>query len=120
MARLLFQITTGPEHPTRVTLAFLVARAAVDKGHEVDVFLGGDAVSLLRDETMDAVQGVGTGSLREHYTALASGGARFHASAMSSRARALGEEQLGGKPVAFVKPDNVVELAVAADKVLSY
>lgn len=120
MARLLFQIATGTENPTRVTLAFLIARAAADQGHQVDVFLAGDGVALLRDETMDAVQGVGTGSLREHYTALAAGGARFYASAMSSRARGLGEEQLGGKAVTFVKPDNVVELVVAADRVLSY
>ena len=120
MARLLFLVTTGPENPTRVALALLIARSAVGKGHEVDVFFGGDAVGLLRDETMDATQGVGTGSLREHYSALADGGARFHASAMSSKARGLGEEQLGGKQVAFVKPDDVVDLTVAADRVLSF
>ena len=120
MARLLFQVTTGPENTTRVTLAFLVARAAVQKGHEVDVFLGGDAVTLLRDETMDLVHGVGTGSLREHYTALRDGGARFYASRMSSRARGLDADELGGKDVTFVAPDDVVELALAADRVLSY
>ena len=120
MARLLFQITTGPENPTRVALAFLVARAAASKGHDVHVFLGGDAVALLRDETMDALHGVGTGSRREHYTALADAGAGFYASRMSSRARGLGENQLGGKAVTFVRPDDVVEQIVAADRVVSY
>ena len=120
MARLLFHVATGPENTTRVALAFLVARAAVRQGHEVDVFLAGDAVGLLRDETMDVVHGVGTGSLREHYQALSEGGARFHASGMSSRARGLGQEQLGGKSVTFVTPDQVVELALGADRVLSY
>ena len=120
MARFLFHVTTGPENPTRVALAFLVAKSAAAQGHEVDVFLGGDAVHALRDETMDAIQGVGTGSLREHYQTLAEGGARFHASKMSSRARGLTEDQLGGKSVAFVTPDDVVELTLNADRVLSY
>ena len=120
MARLLFQIATGPENPTRVALAFLIARSAAEQGHEVEVFLGGDAVGLLRDETMDALQGVGTGSLREHYTGLAERGARFYASAMSSKARGVSEDQLGGKQVTFVKPDRVVELIVAADRVVTY
>ena len=66
MARLLFHVATGPENPTRVALAFLVAKAAAAQGHEVDVFLAGDCVNVLRDETMDALHGVGTGSLREH------------------------------------------------------
>lgn len=120
MARLLFQVTTGSENPTRVTLAFLIARSAMQQGHEVDVFLGGDAVSVLRDETLDAMHGVGTGSLRESYQALANGGARFHASRMSSRARGLSEEQLAGKPVALITPDDVVALTLAADRVLSF
>ena len=120
MARLLFQVTTGPENTTRVTLAFLVARAAAQKGHQVEVFLGGDAVTLLRDETMDVVHGVGTGSLREHYAALREAGARFYASRMSSRARGLDTEQFGGKEVTLVAPEDVVELSLAADRVLSY
>ena len=120
MARLLFHVATGPENPTRVALAFLVAKAAVGQGHQVDVFLAGDAVHVLRDETMNAVHGVGTGSVREHFDALVAGGARFHASAMSSRARAVSAEALGGKEVAFVTPDALVQLVMEADRVLSY
>ena len=120
MARFLFQVTTGPENTTRVALALLVAKSAVAQGHDVDVFLGGDAVQALRDETLEAMHGVGTGSVREHFQALAQGGARFHASRMSSRARGLGEDQLGGKDVRFVTPDDVVQLVLNADRVLSY
>ncbi len=120
MARLLFQIATGTENPTRVTLAFLIAKSAAAQGHDVDVFLAGDAVQVLRDETMDATHGVGTGSLREHYQSLVESGARFHASRMSSRARGLGEDQLAGKEVRLVTPDDVVQLALEADRVLSF
>lgn len=120
MPRLLVHIATGSENPTRVTLGFLIARTAVAQGHDVDVFLAGDAVNLLRDETLDALHGVGTGSLREHYQALSDGGARFYASAMSSRARGLAADHLGGREVTFARPDQLVELIFEADRVISY
>jgi predicted peroxiredoxin len=120
MARLLIHLSTGPEHPTKAALAFLVARSAQQKGHEVDVFLAGDAVGLLRDETMDLVHGIGTGRLREHFDALAADGARFFASGMSSKARALDAAALNGKPVEFAPPDRLVDLAFEADRVISY
>jgi predicted peroxiredoxin len=120
MTRLLVHITSGPEHPTRAALGLLVARTALSSGHDVDVFFAGDAVALLRDATMDLVQGVGTGSLREHYQALAAGGATFYASGMSSRARDVTVEALGEKSVEFAQPERLVELVFAADRVLSY
>lgn len=45
--RFLIQVTTGQADPTKSALAFLVAKTALEEGHPVDVFLGGDAVTLL-------------------------------------------------------------------------
>ena len=75
MGRLLVHIATGPENPTRAALGLLVARTARAAGHDVDVFIAGDGVSLLRPETLDAGQGIGTGGFREHIDALVAGGA---------------------------------------------
>ena len=55
MPSLLVHITCGPENPTKTTLAFLVAAAAVEAGHEVHVFLTGDAVQLLREPVRSAL-----------------------------------------------------------------
>ncbi len=120
MTRLLIHLATGPENPTRAALAFLVARSALAKGHQVDLFLAGDAVALLRDATLDALHGIGTGSLREHYEALVGGGARFYASGMSSKARELTPDAIAGRPIEFAPPDRLVELAFEADRVISY
>jgi len=120
MSRILIQLATGPENSTRAALAFLVARTAAADGHDVTLFLAGDAVSLLRDATMDATVGVGTGSVREHYTALAESGVRVYASGLSSRARALDAEAMGGKPVELVPPNRLVELIAEADRVVTY
>jgi predicted peroxiredoxin len=120
MSRLLIHLASGPEHPTRATLALLVGKTALDAGHDVDVVLVGDAVVLYRDATMDAVQGVGTGNLREHFDGLAAGGARFFASRMSSAARDVTDETVGGKVIEFIWPSRLVDLVFEADRVLSY
>ena len=60
MAKILVHVTCGPNDPTRAALAFLVARAAVDEGHNVNLFLAGDAVQLLREAVLDSLVGLGT------------------------------------------------------------
>lgn len=120
MSSILVHLTTGPENPTRAALAFLIARTAAAEGHKVTLFLAGDAVGLLRDATMDAAVGIGTGSVREHYTALAEAGVRVFASGMSSKARAVDADAVGGKAVEFVPPDRLVQLIVEADRVVTY
>ena len=120
MAKILFQLTRGPEDPTRAALVFLLGKAAVEAGHDVSVFLAGDAVQLLREPTLDALTGLGTGSLRESYDAIAAGGGRFYVSRMSSSARGVDDGTLDGKPAEFVTPDRVVELVLEYDRVLTY
>lgn len=120
MPRLLVQIATGSENPTRAALGFLVARTAREAGHDVDVFVAGDAVALLRPETLDVAQGIGTGSLREHVDALVSSGATIHASGLSSKARGLTPDALGGLPVTMAPPSRLVELIFGADRVVVY
>lgn len=120
MSKLLVHLVTGPHDPTRAALAFLVARTAAANGHEVSLFLAGDAVAFLRDPIMDAAHGIGTGSIREHYTALAAGGGRIYASAMSSKARGLDADATGSKAVEFAPPDKLVELILGSDRVVTY
>jgi uncharacterized protein len=120
MSTILVHLVSGPEHPTRAALAFLVARTAAEAGHDVSMFLAGDAVGFLRDATMDATQGIGTGSLREHHTALVAAGGRLYASGMSSKARGLDAAAAGDTAVEFAPPDRLVELIVGADRVVTY
>ena len=65
MARLLVNVATGPENPTRAALGLLVARTAAAEGHDVRVFLAGDGVHLARPETAAATHGIGTGASKK-------------------------------------------------------
>ena len=120
MGKLLVHITSGPEAPTRAALGLLVARAGIDEGHDVTIFLAGDAVQLIRDAVLDSLSGLGTGSLRESFDAIAGGGGRFYVSGMSSKARGVTEDELIGKPAEFAMPNRLVQLAFEADRNFTY
>ena len=119
MAKLLIHLATGPENPTRGALALLVARTALDEGHEVQLFIAGDGVQYARPATASTVQGVGTGSFGEHWEALASAGVPIFLSGMSSNARGL-EPEMAAEGVEMAPPAKLVELATWADSTLTY
>jgi uncharacterized protein len=120
MAKLLVHITHGPEAPTRAALGFLVARTALEEGHDVALFLAGDAVQLLREDVLNNLAGLGTGGLRESYDAIVTRGGHFYLSGMSSKARGLGEAELQGKPAELAPPARLVQLAVESDRTITY
>ncbi|HYY33992.1 MAG TPA: DsrE family protein [Gaiellaceae bacterium] len=116
MAKILVHIATGPENPTRGALGLLIARTAVEEGHEVQVFLAGDGVQLMRQETAAAATGIGTGSVAEHFEALRAAGVPLFLSGMSSKARGVE----AGEGYELAPPQKLVELATWSDTTLVY
>ena len=49
MAKLLYVGTSGADDPTRATFQFLMAKGAIDTGHETGIILMGEAASLIKD-----------------------------------------------------------------------
>jgi predicted peroxiredoxin len=78
MAKVLIDASHGPEDPTKAVLPFFVARNALELGHEVTLFLLGDATGLLRDSVIETVVGVGPGALKDHFPAVRDGGATIY------------------------------------------
>jgi predicted peroxiredoxin len=116
----LIHIHSGPDDPTKAALGFLVALTAMNEGHDVNLFLAGDAASLITDDALSSVEGVGTGKLQDHFTALTGGSARIYVSGKSAEARNITEQDLEGKPAEFAMPARLVQLAADADVVLVY
>jgi predicted peroxiredoxin len=88
----------------------------VDEGHEVQVFIAGDGVQLVREETAAAANGIGTGSVAEHLEALRGAGVPVFLSGMSSKARGIE----GGEGYELAPPQKLVELALWSDTALTY
>ncbi len=63
--KVLIKSAWGSDDSTKAAFAFLHANAFADAGHEVRIFLLGEAVSLMKDELMNAVTPVGWPPLSE-------------------------------------------------------
>lgn len=118
--KILVHVTHGPEHPTRAALGFAVARAALEQGHQVSLFLAGDAVQLIREGVLDHLEGLGTGNLRELYDGIVADGGRFYLSGGSSGARGVKEEDLADRPAEFAGPPVLVRLSLEHDRMFTY
>ncbi|HEX2173084.1 MAG TPA: DsrE family protein [Dehalococcoidia bacterium] len=65
MAKLLYVGTHGTDDPTRATFPFLMAKGAIEAGHEAGIILMGDAALLIKDSIGVQVQGYGVPPLKE-------------------------------------------------------
>ena len=63
--KVLIKSAWGSDDPTKAAFAFLHANAFAEAGHEVQIFLLGEAVCLMKDELMNAVTPVGWPPLSE-------------------------------------------------------
>ena len=84
------------------------------------LFLAGDAVQLLRNDVLDNLRGLGTGSLKDHYNAIVTGGGKFYLSGMSGKSRGVLEEDIKDKPAEFAMPKVLLQLAVDSDRMFVY
>jgi predicted peroxiredoxin len=57
--KMLIKSAWGSDESTKAAFAFLHANAFAEAGHEVHIFLLGEAVNLMRNETMNSVTPVG-------------------------------------------------------------
>ena len=67
--KILVKSAWGSDDPTKAAFAFLHANAFAEAGHEVQIFLLGEAVNLLKDELIGAVTPVGWPPLSKILTA---------------------------------------------------
>ena len=65
MAKLLYIGTHGTNDPTNATFPFLMAKGAIDAGHETGIILQGEAATLIKDSIAAQVHGVGIPPLKE-------------------------------------------------------
>ena len=120
MAKLLFNITNGTNNPTKASLGFMLARTAVEEGHEVQVFLNADAVSLIRKPVLDSLVGLGTGKLSEHFDILVDANVPIYVSAISCEIRGVTEKDLEETNSIKVFPKTLLNLSLQSDRTFVY
>jgi predicted peroxiredoxin len=65
MSKVLVKSAWGSDDPTKAAFPFLHANTLAESGHEVQIFLLGEAVSLLRSPVANAIVPVGWPPLSE-------------------------------------------------------
>ena len=65
MAKLLYVGTHGTDDPTKATFPFLMAKGAIEAGHEAGIILMGESAPLMKDHIAQQVHGVGVPPLKE-------------------------------------------------------
>lgn len=109
----------GSDDPTKAGFPFLHGLALAEAGHEVQIFLLGEAVSLMRKTLANAVTPVGWPPVGETLDKLAARHVQIYACGTCSRARGVTEADLNNYGAKFGNPAIFVSLVEWADRVIT-
>jgi predicted peroxiredoxin len=70
VVKLLYIGTHGTDDPTKATFPFLMAKGAIEAGHETGIILMGEAAPLIKDSIAAQVQGIGVPALKDLFAFL--------------------------------------------------
>lgn len=117
--KILMKSAWGSDDPTKAAFPFLHGDALSDAGHEVQIFLLGEAVSLMRKSVANAVVPVGWPPLAEVLGKLVVKKIPIYACGACSRARSVTEADLVTYGAKFGNPKIFVSLVEWADKIIT-
>jgi len=117
--KILMKSAWGSDDPTKAAFPFLHGDALSEAGHEVQIFLLGEAVSLMRKSVADAVVPVGWPPLSEVLGKIVSKKIPIYVCGACSRARGITDADLAGYGAKFGNPKIFVSLIEWADKVIT-
>jgi predicted peroxiredoxin len=109
----------GSDDPTKAAFPFLHGLALSEAGHSVQIFLLGEAVSLMRKSVAGAVVPVGWPPLEQTITKVAERHVQIYACGACSRARAVLQTDLDQWGAKFGNPAIFVSLVEWADRIIT-
>jgi predicted peroxiredoxin len=117
--KILMKSAWGSDDPTKAAFPFLHADALSEAGHNVQIFLLGEAVSLMRKSVANAVVPVGWPPLSEVLTKIVAKKIAIYACGACSRARGITEADLAEYGAKFGNPEIFVSTSGLADKIIT-
>src|SRR5262249_15508766 len=117
--KILMKSAWGSDDPTKAAFPFLHGDVLSDAGHEVQIFLLGEAVSLMRKSVANAVVPVGWPPLAEVLAKVAAKKIPIYACGACSRARGVTETDLSENGAKFGNPKIFVSLVEWADRIIT-
>ena len=109
----------GSDDPTKAAFPFLHGLALSEAGHDVQIFLLGEAVSLMRKSVVSAVVPVGWPPLIETLEKVVARKVPLYACGACSRTRGITDADLAPWGAKYGNPTIFVSLVEWADHVIS-
>ena len=109
----------GSDDPTKAAFPFSHGLALAEAGHEVQIYLLGEAVVLMRKVVATSVTPVGWPPIVDTLNKLAARKVTIYACGACARARAVTEEDLANWGAKFGNPTIFVSLIEWADRVVT-
>jgi predicted peroxiredoxin len=107
------------DDPTKAAFPFLHGLALAEAGHDVQIFLLGEAVTLMRKSVANSVVPVGWPPLSETLGKVVEKKIKIYACGACSRARGVLDSDLMNFGAAFGNPTIFVSLVEWADRIIT-
>jgi len=117
--KILMKSAWGSDDTTKAAFPFLHGLALSEAGHQVQIFLLGEAVNLMRRTVANAVVPVGWPPLAETLEKVAGRNIPIYACGACSRARAITDSDLSQWGAKFGNPTIFVSLVEWADRIIT-
>ena len=117
--KIMMKSAWGSDDPTKAAFPFLHGLALSEAGHAVQIFLLGEAVSVMRKPVAEAIVPVGWPPLAETLKKVVARRVVIYACGACCRARGVVESDLAQWGAKFGSPTIFVSLVEWADKVIT-
>ena len=117
--KIMMKSAWGSDDPTKAAFPFLHGLALSEAGHDVQIFLLGEAVSLMRKSVAEAVVPVGWPPLAGTLEKVVTRNIQIYACGACSRARGVTEVDLTQYRAKYGSPTIFVSLVEWADRVIT-
>jgi predicted peroxiredoxin len=117
--KIMMKSAWGSDDPTKAAFAFHHGHALAEAGHDVQIFLLGEAVTLMRPAVAAAVVPVGWSPVSEILAKVSGRGIPIYACGACSRARGVTEADLAHVGAKFGSPEIFVAMVEWADRVIA-
>jgi predicted peroxiredoxin len=117
--KIMMKSAWGSDDPTKAAFPFLHGLALAEAGHTVQIFLLGEAVSVMRKPVANAIVPVGWPPLAETMQKVVDRRVTIYACGACCRARGVTEADLGAWRAKLGSPAIFVSLVEWADRVIT-
>jgi len=117
--KIMMKSAWGSDDPTKAAFPFLHGLALSEAGHDVQIFLLGEAVSLMRKSVAEAVVPIGWPPLAGTMEKVVARNIQIYACGACSHARGVTEGDLSNYRAKYGNPTIFVSLVEWADRVIT-